>query len=467
MRLGRIPAAILLALLLTATGEAEEPVKLQIDPDVVVAHISPDFIGLGYETSAVAQPGYFSAKNQVLARLYGHLNAHGMIRVGGIISDHARYVPDGVAKAETQDGTTIINRANLEELGEFARATGWTVMWGLNLGTGTKEEAVQQAQAVNAALGGQLHSFEIGNEVDALKRFSRSYDAYHSAFLEYKAALRAAMPTVAFSGPDTTGGGALPWVESFAATEWAESKLLTSHYYRGGAGDPRSTLERLLARDDGLSNQLDRLHTISNQHGVAYRINETNSFYGGGKAGVSDTFGSALWCLDYLFALAAHGCAGVNLETDLNQLGFISHYSPIVHDSTGVCSVRAEYYGMLAFARAGTGDLLKTRLEKTEANLMAYATKDEAGVLRIVLVNKDLARDATIEAALPAGYNAASAVRLAASFPESTEHATFAGAEVTADGEWTPNAPEKLTVADRKVTITILHASALVVELNK
>jgi len=31
---------------------------------------------------------------------------------------------------------------------------------------------------------------------------------------------------------------------------------------------------------------------------LEYRINEVNSFSGGGKEGISDTFGSALWCLD-------------------------------------------------------------------------------------------------------------------------------------------------------------------------
>ena len=48
---------------------------------------------------------------------------------------------------------------------------------------------------------------------------------------------------------------------------------------------------------------------------VPWRMCETQSFSGGGKAGVSDTFASALWALDYLFVLAGYGCAGVNMET--------------------------------------------------------------------------------------------------------------------------------------------------------
>jgi hypothetical protein len=45
-----------------------------------------------------------------------------------------------------------------------------------------------------------------------------------------------------------------------------------------------------------------------------------NSFYAGGKPGVSDTFASALWCLDYVSPAASFGSEGVNLETDVNQI---------------------------------------------------------------------------------------------------------------------------------------------------
>jgi hypothetical protein len=65
---------------------------------------------------------------------------------------------------------------------------------------------------------------------------------------------------------------------------------------------------------------------------------------------VSDTFGSALWVLDFLWKLAYAGCAGVNMETGVNQLGFVSLYSPIADNSA-----KPEYYGLLAFAHAGRG----------------------------------------------------------------------------------------------------------------
>jgi hypothetical protein len=467
---GRVHRKVLLGacvLLMSARLPAQDQragvVKLQVDPGTTICRISPEFMGFGYETSAVAQSNFFSPKNVVMAQLYRNLSPHGLIRIGGIISDHASYVPDGTPVAHTQKEVTIINQNNLAELGGFARATGWKVMWGLNLGTGSKEEAVQEAVAVEAALGSSLQSFQIGNEVEALRRFSNSYAAYHAAFVDYKAAVCAVLPKAPFSGPDSIGN--LTWITNFAVAEAV--KLLTIHYYRGGAGDAKSTLERLLQSDERLADRLKAMRAVCQTHNMAYRLNEVNSFSGGGKPGVSDTFGSALWCLDYLFVLASYECEGVNMETDINQLGFISHYSPIVHDEAGHGSARPEYYGMLAFALAGKGELLKLALEKTEINLSAYATKDADGLLWITVVNKDFARDAALEATLPAGYAGAAAFRLTAPSMESKDHVTLAGAEVSVDGTWTPGTPERIPASNGTVHWQVPHASAALLQLRR
>jgi hypothetical protein len=352
----------------------------------------------------------------------------------------------------------------LVELGGFARAAGWKVMWGLNLGTGSKEEAAQEAMAVNAALGSGLQSFEIGNEVEALRRFNTRYDAYHAAYLDYKAAIRAALPDAPFSGPDSIGN--LRWITNFASTESADVKLLTIHYYRGGAGDTKSTLERLLAHDEGLENRLNAMRAVSREHNLPFRINEVNSFSGGGKVGVSDTFGSALWCLDFLFRLASYGCDGVNMETDVNQLGFISHYSPIVHDPAGHCRVRPEYYGMLAFSIAAHGDMVRLNVDNEGVNLTAYATKDEQGLLWLTVVNKDFSRDAAVQVALPDGYTTGGVYRLLAPAMEGKDHVTFAGAEVLDGGRWAAGPWGNLTISGGATRLMIPHASAAVVCLR-
>ncbi len=142
-----------------------------MDPATAVMPIADDFIEFGYETSAVAREGFFSAKHMHMVQLYRTLSTSGLVRIGGIIGDHTRFEPDGKPVAQTMKGTTMINQAVLADLGSFLRATGWKAMWPLNLGTGTKEEAATQPLAVGAALGDRLQSFEIGNEADNLKRF--------------------------------------------------------------------------------------------------------------------------------------------------------------------------------------------------------------------------------------------------------------------------------------------------------
>ena len=136
------------------------------------------------------------------------------------------------------------------------------------------------------------------------------------------------------------------WVARFASDEGKDIKLLTHHYYREGQ-NPTSTLDKLLHTDPRLAPILAKLRATAESSGVPYRICETNSFSGGGKPGVSDTLGAALWVLDFMFILASAGCAGVNMETGVNQRGF-SQILPIGDDEQATIPGRLP---ILRFAR--------------------------------------------------------------------------------------------------------------------
>jgi hypothetical protein len=444
---------------------APAPISIRVDPGTVTGPIAKDFVGFGYETSAVAQEGFFSEKNKVMVQLYRTLSPCGLIRIGGNISDWTKFEANGTLLATTQGNVTVINQRVLDDLGGFLRATGWKAMWGLNLGTGSKEEAVEEALAVHRALGDRLHSFQIGNEVELLKRFKEAgYGGYFAEYGAFKSAIRQALPGAVFSGPDACGS--MKYVEQFASTEFKDISCLTIHYYCSGAGNPRSTVEFMLAPVHNWESTLGKLRGISREKRVPYRINEVNSFYGGGKPGVSDTFASALWCLDYMFLLASYGCGGVNMQTDINQLGFVSHYSPIYKDKDGRVSPRPEYYGMLAFALAGQGELVKLTAGETPINLRAYATKSAEGHSWVTLVNKDLAQEVRINLTLPAGCTTAEAYRLTAPSADSKTGVTLAGTAVSSEGTWTPRVTEKLAVADNAVSFALPAASALLVRLR-
>jgi hypothetical protein len=198
-------------------------------------------------------------------------------------------------------------------------------------------------------------------------------------------ALRAQLPGIPLAGPDVAGK--TDWVTRFAADEGKDAVLLTHHYYREGQ-NPGSTIEKLLGVDPKLQTRLEQLRAASQSSGVSYRICEVNSFSGGGRPGVSDTLAAALWVLDYMFILASHGCSGVNMETGVNQLGFLSSYSPISDDEQGHYSAASEYYGMLAFSLAGRGDLLPVEVDAPTAAIKAYATRPKEGGLVLTLINK-------------------------------------------------------------------------------
>ncbi len=443
-----------------------DAICIQVATNAVIARTDESFVGFGYETSAVAQQGYFSPQKTHLVQLLRTLSPHGLIRIGGNISDWARFVPNGTPLVMAQNRATIFNQSELVDLGEFLKATGWKIMWGLNLKTGTRAEAVAEAVAVQKTLGSYLQSFEIGNETDLQPAFKNKPDAYLAAYRDFKSAIRAVLPDAAFSGPDAAWG--VEWLQDFAKAESSDLKLLTRHYYRGGAGNTNSTIPTLLETDVNFEQQLAELQKISSDARVPIRFNEINSFFGGGKKGVSDTFASALWCLDIMFMLAAHGCDGVNMETDINQNAKISDYSPIYRDeATGQLIARPEYYGMLAFSIAGVGDVLKTSVSKTEVNVKAYATRNSKGELWVTVINKDLSKPAKVELTVPASYSSCDCFRLTAPIAESKDHVTLAGAEVSPEGTWKPDQIEAVPMKSGNIQFNVPATSATLIRLRK
>jgi hypothetical protein len=156
-----------------------------------------------------------------------------------------------------------------------------------------------------------------------------------------------------------------------------------------------ATMETMLANNTKYDPVLARFQAAAQNAKKPWRMCETASFSGGGKDGVSDTFAAALWALDYLFVLAEHGCAGVNMETGVNHLGWISHYTPISDDLKGNYGNAPEYYGLEAFAHAGKGDLIQADCATGGINCTAYATQDQGRVC-VTIINKDASQDAQV-----------------------------------------------------------------------
>jgi len=445
-------------------GEATAHATVRTDRPL--GAIAPDFIGLGYEISSVARPGLLNRANRVYIQLARTLSAHGVIRIGGNTSDYAHYSPAATAVSSARG--TIVNDAVLRDLGGFLDATGWRLVWGLNLGTGSEAEAIAEAKAVLAAAGPRLLAFEIGNEPDLFGRARHrkpeySYEDWIAEYRRYKAALREQLPRIPFAGPDAAGK--TDWVTRFAGDEGKDAVLLTHHYYREGQ-NPTSTIEKLLDVDPKLQPQLTQLSAASRNSGLPYRICEVNSFSGGGRPGVSDTLAGALWVLDYMFTLAANGCSGVNMETGVNHLDFISSYSPIGDDEQGHYSAKPEYYGMLAFSLAGKGQLLSVDMDASLPDVKAYATQPNQKALALVLINKG-SRTSSFDIGATSQIHGAQALatRLTGPAIDAKSGITLGGAEVSSVGEWKPTKPERIPVRNGRIGIELPAASAAIVEI--
>jgi len=466
-----IPAAIPGLGLASVLQDGSE-IPLFVDLTHTVAIVPADFVGLGYEISSVSRPGLLSTTNAVYLQLVRTLADRGAIRVGGNTSDYSSYSATGPAVSSPEGKVgSVVNDAVLRDLGNFLRATGWRLIWALNLGSSKFDNAIAEARAVSRTVGDQLLAFEIGNEPDLFPRVHRStdygYDAYLREFRSYREALQKTIPGVAFAGPDVATR--TDWVAKFASDERNNINLLTHHYYRDGARNPTSTIAELLHPDPRLTQILAQLFSASQSSGLAYRICETNSFYGGGKPGVSDTLASALWVLDFMFTLASAGCGGVNMETGVNQLGFISSYSPIGDDEHGHYYAAPEYYGMLAFTQAARGRILGCTLGRTDRNIKAFATLSDDNHLVLTVINKEASRDAAIlvDRNLWSKFPSASLIRLLGPAIDSKSGITLGGSKVSDDGSWKATRVEALPLKSLQAGLQLPRASAAIVHLHR
>lgn len=376
-------------------------VSLTIE-SVLPVSVPKEFVGLSYESAQLANPEFFSTKNKELVRLFRELTPNGNLRLGGGSSEYATYSDEPAAgpmpfevfgpdTSKTVKKGTVTSAPALKNLRGFLDAVNWSCLYGLNLGQGTAEAAAHEAAAVQRILGPRLLAFQIGNEPDSFRKrfraasygpadFIAEWERFHSAIVKVT-------PQARFAGPDISNK--LPYLTAFAeiAPKYPDVVLLTSHYYAmGPASSPEATLDNLLSPDPKLTTLKRRdLHVIAEAQATAhlpYRMSEGNSCWDGGKAGVSDTFASALWCADYMLQCAARGWAGVNLHGGGN-----GYYTPIAGAPSMGFTRRPEYFG-IKFAQRFVGTtVLGVTLTGASPLVDAFAFESSRG-RELVLINK-------------------------------------------------------------------------------
>jgi Glycosyl hydrolase family 79 C-terminal beta domain len=433
---------------LRATSQDEN--ELFIDFDASGQRIPENFLGLSFETAGLLSEEIFSSENQALISLIRGLGPGGVIRIGGNSSD----------RPALRKGLTC-NRAHVEQLADFLSAIGWQLIYGLDLGSGEAKQAAAEAEMVAQIVGSKLLAFQFGNEPDRFRLDVRNsnYDVsgYIVEWREFLKALRTRVPDAPLAGPDIANDTS--WLGPFVSAFGSELIFLTCHYYsEGPASSPDVTMERMLDSGGVLANIIDSVARRTAGSGLKVRMSEINSVYGGGKSGISDALGAALWGVDVMFTLAHAGWLGINFHG-----GGRSHYSPIAKAANGAFEAKPLYYAMLLFAYAGQGSLVPVH-QQGMPSVRAFAVRGTDGERRVVLVNKDLTQTAKIRIATPG--QKATILRLAAPSAESKTDVTFGGASVDPIGNWAPRFTESALLESDRLSVEIPASSAAVIQIH-
>jgi hypothetical protein len=189
----------------------------------------------------------------------------------------------------------------------------------------------------------------------------------------------------------------------------------------------------LLSRtaSDGLADGVAPFVADARAAGRTFRVDELNSSACGGSSGVSDSFASALWITDTLFAMASKGVTGVNIQ-DFNS----SRYKPFDFEQVNgrwVAEVEPMYYGMLLFSRAApAGSKLLSVRSAGADSVRAWAAQTPAGsssrgARTVTLINDNTTHAETVKVKVPGTQGGTLVRMLAAGGVQATSGISLAG----------------------------------------
>jgi hypothetical protein len=448
-------------------------------------------------------PGFNPIFTQLLNNLGAYKNGWPMVRIGGNSTDESWWNP--TYRSRPLGIKNDITNDTLDNLVGSTATTGSRLILGLNLGQNNPTLATEFAQAALAGLpSGKVNLFEVGNEPDLfashryfsdsatgqtvfVRSAGYSFTNYLGEFDTFATALQGLSQPVPLGGPVFTTYGWMQYLPSFLSAQTPKLKAVTYHRYPlsacsgsapGSPTDP--TVANLLADKSaqGLAQGVAPFVTQASSYGKPLRITEINSVACGGKAGVSNSFASALWATDVMFNLAQVGVGGVNFHS-----GTGASYTPfrfslrLVRTGTGdswggvfIPTVNPLYYGILLFNQATTN---RARLlpinTTTQGNIRVWATLDAQNVVRVVLLNKDTTLGGKARIQLSSPRNTGVLTRLRAPSVNATNGVTLAGQtfDGTVDGlPLGPYTSEQVMPQNGSYSLDLPPASAALLTLK-
>ncbi|HTV08133.1 MAG TPA: hypothetical protein VMD97_03710 [Candidatus Aquilonibacter sp.] len=417
-----------------AQGTPDTAATLTIHPDHPGPTIPANYIGLSYEIEQLSDPSFFSRENTGLIEQFRALSPNGVLRLGGNTSDVGWWKPTPASKQPPLPSNVILQTPKGEKspldlafavtpeavhnLRAFLDVTGWTCLYGINLGTGTPARAAEEAESAHKILGPKLEYFQIGNEPDDFPsrfrdRATWNADSYFNDWIASANAVRERVPSARFGMPDV--GGRVTWFPTLverltALKDRPDIAALTHHYYfTGPPSNPKANFNALLEPDPRVTRNATIAHDCAQKLGTLYRMTEGNTCYRGGKPGFSDAFGAALWAADYALLLASLGYAGINLHggsakqvanslggrlpgdaliTNPNEVHPRPFYTPIA-EIDGKYVAEPDNFGLRFAGHFAGGTVLPLTFSPGAVNATAYAAKLPTGQIVVAIINKD------------------------------------------------------------------------------
>jgi hypothetical protein len=446
---GGVAAAALPFSTFAADEVAAETVAVRIDPLRVAGTLPPRFLGFSFEAATLAarpdgSPSPFTAADGALVGFLRRLGP-GVLRFGGNSVEFTFW--NAPAPSGLERHTVTLSEADLHGLADLLDAADQNLILGVNLGHGSPDAAASEVAAARRVFGKRLIGIEVGNEPDlfhknGLRPPEYDYAAYRAELATYLAAIDRAAPGTPIAAPAAATAYRTYGIP-LASDPPPGVTLITQHDYTEGPGSsPKVTIDRMLTPRPKTQADFSALVAAARAHGLPVRMGEMNSVYSGGRPGVSDTFASALWILDYGLTLAHLGASGINLHG-----GGHGPYTPIAipSDAGGDMSARPIFYGLLALAQMGSGDMLEiTGLDGAPLpdRVGAYAVRSAAdGMLHIALINTrpDSAIRFQVSGFRPTVPG--SILRLTGPSLDATGGVLLGGSPVSAAGAWAPTTP--------------------------
>jgi hypothetical protein len=449
-------------------GTPSTSVTLTASADGTNPKLPDDLQGFSVESADFAH-GFLTSK--LLSQRLRTLGPHGVIRIGGYSMDLV-WPAFGQWAGSTPPPEAIggvVDQGDLDKLDQLVDDSGWKVSIGLPLKkvidpskiksptkdpspAVTRDQVVAEVKAAYATLGDDLVGVEIGNEYDNVTTLTAA--EMWTEMKKYKEAIDAALPHAGLKviGPSANTAVTNTRLDDFMTAVTGDHTVnpeqtlaeISSHLYHGShCGSSNTTIAQILATSkyQQVQDKLDGIRELGGrlQHRIPMTINESNSASCSGQPGVSDSYATSLWSLDYLMQAGRSGLARLQFHTNTAAIcgDFKERTSPdypISYRYYGAfcasdqaqldaeqLSASPLYYGLWAFHQVPVGRYLDLPVADDDlATLRAYAVQGHGGRVTLVLINlQDPAVDTSgaedVTVRLPGEFVSGSAVTLASS----------------------------------------------------